>query len=106
MEEVTTYEVNLSITPSLGETVRDAELEATADAVLEAVRREVAFLALGAVITLDLVTNSIDLFCNVAAENPDELHSKVARIFDVMLNSANRFEYRSSATQRGELVPA
>jgi hypothetical protein len=106
MTEMPAYEVNLSITPQPGETVEDVELEATAEAVLEAVRKEAAFVALGAVVSLDLTTSSIELFCNVTGDNPDEIHNKVARIFDVMLDAANRFEYQSSATQRGELVPA
>ena len=100
------YDVSLSITLAEGQTVDDAELEATAGEVLETVRTQAAFVALGAVVSLDLATRSIDLFCNITGDNPDELHNKVARIFDVMLDSANRFEYRSSATQRGELVPA
>jgi hypothetical protein len=106
MSEMPTYDANLSITASAGENVAEDELEATAEAVLEAVRREAAFVALGAVVSLDLTTGSIELFCNVMGDNPDELHNKLARIFDVMLNAANRFEYQSSATQRGALVPA
>ena len=106
MAEIPTYEVNLSITPAAGENIDGDELEATAEAVLEAVRSEAAFVALGAVVSLDLATSSIHLFCNVCADNPDDLHNRVARISDVMLNAANRFEYRSSATLRGELVTA
>jgi len=86
--------------------VGDGELEATAEAVLEAVRSEAAFVAFGAVVSLDLERASIELFCSVCGENPDEIHNKVARIVDVMLAAANRFEYESSATQRGDLVPA
>ncbi|MHB8468583.1 MAG: hypothetical protein ACYDCH_02340 [Gaiellaceae bacterium] len=104
-ETMAMYEVNLSITAAEGETVDDGELEATAEEVIEAARTQAAFVALGAVVSVDLVTGSIDLFCNITGENPDDLHSKVARIFDVMLDAANRFEYRSSAMQRGELVP-
>lgn len=106
MTDVPAYEVMLSIAPLPGETVEDGELEATAEEVLEAVRTEAAFVALGAVVSIDLSTASIEVFCNVTGDNPDELHNKVARVMDVMLNAANRFEYRSSATQRGELVPA
>ena len=100
------YEVNLSIAAAPDAAVDDGELEATAEEVLEAVRTQTAFVALGAVVSIDLETTSIDLFCNITGDNPDELHNKVARIFDVMLGAANGFEYRSSATQRGELVPA
>jgi hypothetical protein len=57
-------------------------------------------------VSIDLVTTSIELFCNITGDNPDELHNKVARIFDVMLDAANGFEYRSSAARRSELVPA
>jgi hypothetical protein len=101
------YDVNLSITPSAdsGE-VDDAELEATAEEVIEAVRAQAAFVALGAVVSLNLIAPGIDLFCEVMAENPDELHNKVARVFDVMLQAANGFQYSASATQRAEFVSA
>lgn len=106
MMEMPCFEVELSIAPNAEASIEDGELEATADVVLEAVRSKAAFLALGAVVSLDLSTNAIEVFCNVAAETPDDLHAKVAKIFDVMLESANDFEYQSSSTQRLELVPA
>ena len=106
MSDMPTYEVELSIIAASSYNLEEGEIDATADVVLEAVRASTAFIALGAVVSLDLEAESIELFCNVSAESPDDLHAKVARISDVMLEAANGFEYRASATQRLNLVPA
>lgn len=106
MEEMQLFEIELSIAPEPDSEVEEGELEAAADVVLEAIRREGAFVALGAVVSLDLSASSIELFCNVSGDRRDELHGKVARLFDIMLHAANGFVYGSSATQRLESVPA
>jgi hypothetical protein len=106
MTETPLFEVQLSISAESPSKLVEGELEGAADAVLEAVRAKAAFTALGAVVSLELGQGGISLFCNIAAAGPDELHSKVARILDVMLEAANGFEYQASATQRLDLVPA
>ena len=106
MDATSCFAVELSIRPDADTTLEEGELEATADAVLEAVRQKAAFIAVGAVISLELTSDTIELYCNVAADGPDQLHVQVARISDVMLEAANEFEYASGTTTRLELVPA
>ena len=94
------YEVTLEIQSTLP--ISDEALEATTDAVMAAFHREAAFAALGPVATLHFDENVIEVLCTVTGESPEDLHSKIGCLYDVMLGAANTFEYRGGATHKVE----
>lgn len=81
------------------------ELEAAAAAVLAGVSRDAAFMALGPVVSVDFTRGTIDLVCTVCGSTLEDVQTKIGRIGQVMLDSANAFEYEGSQTTRiAELV--
>jgi hypothetical protein len=104
MAEVPTFQVVLEIVGNEG--IEAEELEATAEAVLDGVEREAAFIALGPVVSVDFSRRAIEVECHVAGETADDVHTKMARITDVMLDVGNSFEYEGSTAKKLERVPA
>jgi hypothetical protein len=104
LRDVTEFQIVLEIVGQEG--VEPDELEATAEAVLEGVERHTAFVALGPVVSVDFSRRAIEIECHVAGENSDDVHSKMARIMEVMLDAANSFEYEGSTAKKLEPVPA
>ena len=104
MPDVTEFQVVLEIATT-DEIERDA-LEAIAEAVLEDVERHAAFVALGPVVSVDFSRRGIAIECHVSGENADDIHAKMARVTDVMLEAANSFEYDGSTAKKLEPVPA
>jgi hypothetical protein len=98
----TIYEVVLSIHVTEDADVEPGELEAAAEAVLDAVQREVPTVAFGPVASVDFNTLEIEILCQLEAENPEDLHSNAARVSAVMLEAANAFEYSASSIHRLE----
>jgi hypothetical protein len=84
------------------EDVAPDELEATAEAVLRGVQKNAVFVALGPVVSVDFEESRIELDCTVCGETSDDVHAKMARISDVMLESANGFEYQGSSSAKLE----
>lgn len=104
MSEVPAFQVVLSVRAE--EEVAADQLEATAEAVLRGVQRDAAFIALGPVVSIDFGTSTIELDCTVCGERSEDVHAKIVRIMDVMLESANGFEYEGSSTKKLELAVA
>jgi hypothetical protein len=104
MPEVPAFQIVLNIVGHEG--IMPEELEATAEAVLEGVEQEAAFVALGPVVSVDFARRAIEIECHVAAETPEAVHTKMARITEVMLEAANSFEYDGSTARKLEPVPA
>ena len=76
-------------------------LEATAEAILEALHRDAPFVAIGPVMSVDLVKRIVEAECTVYAV-PEDLHVQINRIMQVMLDAAESFEYQGSSTERIE----
>jgi|SRR5579862_935776 len=91
-----TYQVLSSIWAN--HELADGELEATMEAVLDALHRHATFVALGPVVTANEGERVIEVECSVMAERPEDIHEKVGRITQIMLDAANAFEYRGSTT--------
>jgi hypothetical protein len=105
MTEMDAYDVVLSVVAEADQVV-PGELEATAEVILSAVQREAAFVALGPVVSVNFEESSIEVGCTICGDDAEELHGKVARVFRVMLEAANGFEYQGSTTHRLEPVLA
>lgn len=99
---VTLYEVGVTIHGAAHYEPEHGELEATAEAVREAVVEHLPLVAEGPVAIVDLDACDIEIDCTISAHTPEELHEKVARVSAVMLETANSFEYSSSSTHRLE----
>ena len=100
MTEVPSFQIVLEIAAS--DEVEPDVLEAATQAVFEAVQRNAAFVALGPVVSCDFSRGEIEIGCHISAETPEDLHAKVARISQVMLDAANSFEYEGSTTKKLE----
>ena len=104
VNKVPTYEVVFKVN-SIGSVTEDG-LEATTNAVMEALHRDAAFIALGPVASLDFANGGIEVLCTVASDSPDALHSTMSRLSGIILDAANAFEYQGTTTHKLELVPA
>jgi hypothetical protein len=104
MPEMPAFQIVLDIVGNEG--IEPDELEATAEAVLEAVERHAAFVALGPVVSVDFARRAIEIECHVTGATAEAVHAKMARITDVMLEAANSFEYEGSTARKLEPVPA
>jgi hypothetical protein len=104
MTEMPAFQVVLTIVAE--EEPAPGELEAAAEVVLAALQRKAASIAMGPVVSVNFERSSVEAECTVSGEGADEVHGKIARIFDVMLAAANSFEYYSSKTERLELALA
>ena len=104
MSEVPAFQVVLDIVGYEG--IEPEELEATAEAVLEEVERQAAFVALGPVVSADFVRRAIEIECHVTGDTAETVYAQMARIVNVMLEAANSFEYEGSTAKKLEPVPA
>lgn len=102
MTDMNSFQVVLRIHAE--DDVVEGELEATAEAVLERVMAEAAFVALGPVMCVDFTENAVEVEFTVATESADQMHQKVRRVSEVVLAAANDFEFQGSTTSR--LAPA
>jgi hypothetical protein len=104
MDEMPAFQTVLTIVTD--DETAPGELEAAAEVVLRAVQRGAAFVALGAVASVDFARGAIEVECTLCGETPDEIHGKSVRVLDIMLEAANTFEYESSSTHRLEAALA
>ncbi len=100
MNEMPAYQVILNIVAN--DPTDSGELDATAEAVLEGVLRDTAFVALGPVVSVDHAQGVIELECTISSESSEDVHEKMARITHAMLEAANSFEYQGSTAKKLE----
>ena len=84
--------------------LNEGELEEIAQACLDALHRDAAFVAMGPVVSGDPETNVIEVDFTMAAESPEDLHEKIGPLAALLGRAHASWQYSGSKTARREPV--